>query len=171
MIRPAFVALVTGCLMSSAAHAEIVSATTTHFELRHEAASPLAPDALWRRLVHPAGWWHPDHTYSGDAGNLTLDLQAGGQWREDWEGGSVAHGRVLFVEHGKRLRLEAPFGPLQGLGAYAIWTITIEAKGEGATVIFDEVASGPPGSDMAEIAKAVDFVKAEAIARLVGDSP
>jgi hypothetical protein len=57
----------------------------------------------------------------------------------------VSHGRVLYVAPGRMLRMEAPFGPLQGLGAYTVWTITISlADGGGATVVFDEVATARP---------------------------
>lgn len=156
------------CLASKLANADILSSSPTHFELRHEAGSTLTPDALWSRLIKPATWWHPDHTYSGDAGNLMLDAQAGGLWREDWEGGSIAHGQVLLVETGKRLRLSAPFGPLQELGVYSVWTITITADGDGSMVVFSETATGPPGANLEEMAKAVDFVKTEAITRLTG---
>jgi len=148
------------------ADAEIVSAGPGHFELRLEASSPLPPDALWERLVHPSRWWHPDHTYSGDAGNLSLDLRAGGLWAERWADGETAHGVVLFFRKGVLLRLSAPFGPLQGMGAYAVWTITIRAEGEGSLVVFEEVATGPPSADLEHIAAAVDYVKSEAIARL-----
>ena len=155
-----------GLLACGPAHAEVVSSSDTHFVLHHEMSSNLPQDRLWERLVNPAQWWHPDHTYSGDAGNLTLSAEAGGLWREDWSGGSVAHGEVLFVQEGEVLRLEAPFGPLQGLGAYTVWTITIKSDDEGSLVLFDEIASAPPGSNMVEMAKAVDYVKSEAIQRL-----
>ncbi len=159
--------LLTGLLLSQTLPAEILSSSDTHFVLRQEAASSLPPDRLWQRLIRPADWWHPDHTYSGDASNLSLVAEAGGLWREDWSAGSVAHGEVKYVRHGEVLRLEAPFGPLQGLGAYTIWTITIEPAGGGSKVVFDEIATAPPGSDMAEMAKAVDYVKTEGIGRLV----
>lgn len=154
-------------LLPATVRAEILSSSDTHMTLRHEAASPLPPERLWRRLVDPASWWHPDHTYSGDAANLSLDATAGGLWREDWDGGSVSHGQVLYVNPGKTLRLEAPFGPLQALGAYTIWTISIRPAGDGSLVVFDEVSTGPPGADLARIAPAVDQVKSEAIRRLV----
>lgn len=155
-------------LTAAAVHAEIVSSSATHFVLRHEAATPLPPEAAWERLVDPAVWWHPDHTYSGDAANLSLELTAGGLWREDWDGGSVAHGRVLMVASGKSLRMEAPFGPLQAVGAYTIWTITIQPAeaGRGSLVIFDEIATGPPTAKLDELAPAVDYVKGEALRRL-----
>lgn len=152
------------------ADAEVLSASPTHFKLRHEAASPMSAEALWERLVDPAAWWHPDHTYSGDAANLSLELAAGGAWREDWEGGSVEHGRVLLVEQGRTLRLAAPFGPLQGVGAYTIWTISVRPGDDGGSVVvFDEISTGPATADLAGLAEAVDFVKGEAISRLTAD--
>ncbi|WP_116366434.1 SRPBCC family protein [Parahaliea mediterranea] len=146
--------------------AEVVSASDTHFVLQHSARSTLDTAALWQRLIHPARWWNPAHSYAGDAKALSLEARAGGLWLEQWQGGSVAHGRVLMVREGTLLRLEAPFGPLQGLGAYTVWTITLEADGEGSKVHFREVAQAPPGSDMAAMAAAVDQVKSDAISRL-----
>lgn len=160
-----------GLLLCGPGHGEVVSSSDTHFVLHLEMSSTLPPDRMWERLVNPARWWHPDHTYSGDAGNLTLTAEAGGLWREDWAAGSVAHGEVLYVQEGEILRLEAPFGPLQGLGAYTVWTITIEPAGDGSLVLFDEISSAPPGSKMDEMAKAVDYVKSEAIQRLAAGQP
>lgn len=154
-------------VVSLTARADIVSSSESHFVLRHEATSSLTAPELWARLVKPASWWHPDHTYSGSAGNLSLDVTAGGLWREEWDTGSVTHGEVVYVQSGKVLRLNAPFGPLQSLGAYTIWTITIAATETGSSVTFDEVSNGPTTADMTEMAKAVDFVKGEAIRRLV----
>ena len=159
------VTLALGLTLQTTAGADIVSSSDSHYVLRHEAASSLAPDALWQRLIDPASWWHPDHTYSGDANNLTLELEAGGHWREDWDGNSVAHGRVLYVDAAKRtLRMDAPFGPLQGMGAYTVWTITISPIGDdGSLVVFDETSIAPPTDDMEAIAQAVDSVKSVAI--------
>ncbi len=157
---------VVAVVLPARAPAEIVASSESHFVLRHEASSALPAEALWQRLLEPASWWHPDHTYSGSAQNLSLEPRAGGVWRETWDGGSVVHGTVLFVKSGSTLRMNAPFGPLQALGAYTIWTITISPADEGSTVVFDEVSTGPPSAGMAEMAKAVDFVKAEAMRRL-----
>lgn len=150
------------------ASAEVLTSGPDHYELRHEAHSSLAPDVLWDRLTRPEDWWHPDHTYSGDARNLSLDAQAGGLWREDWDGGSVAHGAVLLVKEGEQLRLDAPFGPLQALGVSVVWTITLTPLEGGKTrVVFEERASGTDASGLNALAPAVDFVKQQAISRLV----
>jgi len=153
-----------------AGHGEVLEASDTHYRLAHEVSTLRTPAALWERLVNPARWWNASHSFSGEADNLHLDARAGGLWREDWDGGSVAHGRVLQVRDRELLRLEAPFGPLQGLGAYVVWTITISpGENGGTTVTFEEVASAPPGSGLDQLAGAVDGVKAEALARLAGD--
>ena len=81
----------------------------------------------------------------------------------------MAHGAVVQVIKGSLLRLEAPFGPLQGMGAYVIWTIKIEPSGEGSIVTFDEVAMAPPGSSLEAVAPAGDGVKGEAMRQLVSE--
>lgn len=154
---------------AASAGAEVVEAAPDHYTLRHEAVSDLSPSDAWSRLVDPARWWHPDHTYSGRAEALTLELKAGGLWREDWDGGSVAHGDVLMVQTGKVLRLDAPFGPLQGMGVTVVWTITLTPEGQGTRIVFEEVASGTAASGLDAIAPAVDGVKSVAISRLAGD--
>jgi uncharacterized protein YndB with AHSA1/START domain len=150
--------------------ADVVSSSADHYKLSHKASSSMAPDALWQKLIQPAIWWHPDHTYSGDSSNLSLDLRAGGHWSEQWADNSVLHGVVLSVDKGKLLRLNAPFGPLQGMAVTVIWTIRIEADGDGSVVMFEELANGVSTSKLDELAGAVDGVKSEALARLVRKS-
>ena len=149
--------------------AEVIASAPDHYTLRQEAVSALNPSTLWNKLIQPADWWHPDHTYSGDANNLSLEARAGGVWHEEWDSGSVVHGIVLLVQDQKTLRLNAPFGPLQDLGVSVVWTITIEPEGDGSKVTFDEIANGTNNSNLEKLAPAVDFVKIQAIKRLVAE--
>ncbi len=152
-----------------AVYADVITRSQDQYSLRQEAQSSLAPEAVWNKLIKPATWWHPDHTYSGDAANLSLDAKAGGLWREDWEGGSVLHGSVLQVSAGKQLRLDAPFGPLQDIAVKVVWTITITPSADGSRIVFDEIANGTNASKLDALAPAVDFVKTEAIKRLAAE--
>lgn len=154
-------------IMCLPARAEIIQSSADHYTLRQEATSELPPDQLWQRLINPQNWWHPDHTYSGSAEHLSLDPVAGGVWAEHWDGNSVIHGTVVNVMAGSMLRLDAPFGPLQEQAIHAVWTITIEAHESGSKVTFNEVATGSSASGLEELAKAVDYVKTEAMSRLV----
>ncbi|MEO1189698.1 MAG: ATPase [Pseudomonadota bacterium] len=150
-----------------AAQAEVVTASSDHFTLKLEAVSELSPDEVWARLIVPADWWHGDHSYSGDAANLSLEATAGGVWREDWDGNSVWHGTVLQAQPGKVLSLSAPFGPLQGLAVQSVWTITLTPNETGGTLIrFDHVTNGTEASNLDQLAPAVDFVKSEALKSL-----
>ncbi|MBU2607350.1 MAG: SRPBCC domain-containing protein [Alphaproteobacteria bacterium] len=160
-------ALVLTAALSAPAGADIVSASPDHYELKQEALSALTPGELWDRLVHPELWWHPDHTYSGASDHLSLDPKAGGLWKETWDNGSVAHGTVLTVVHGKMLRLDAPFGPLQDMAVTVIWTITLVPEGKGTRVTFTETANGTTASALDQLAPAIDGVKTEAVERLV----
>ena len=152
--------------LGAPAGAEVIAASPQHYTLKHEASSALPADEMWDRLLAPETWWSSDHTWSGDAANLSLDAQAGGLWREDWEGGSVAHGKVLSVINGKSITLDAPFGPLQSMAVDVVWTISITPEGDGSKVTFDEVANGSAASALDAVAPAVDGVKAEALRRL-----
>ena len=149
------------------AQAEVVSATSDHFTLKLEATSDLSPEDVWARLIVPADWWLGDHSYSGDAANMSLDPVAGGTWREDWAGGAVWHGTVLQAQPNKVLSLSAPFGPLQGMAVRSVWTISLTPDDAGGTKIrFDHVTNGSAASNLHEIAPAVDFVKSEALKSL-----
>lgn len=154
-------------ISDGSAWADVVRSGADHYVLRQVARSDLSPDAVWARLIDPSQWWADDHTFSGDAANVSLDLQAGGLWREDWDGGSVAHGRVLLVTPNTKLRLDAPFGPLQGMGVTVVWTITMTPEGAGTRVVFDEVAHGGADSGLDAMAPIVDAVKAEALQSLI----
>ena len=154
-------------LANTCVYAEVIAASAEHYRIKQQAQSALSPEAMWQKLIKPETWWHPDHTYSGDSANLTLDVQAGGLWKEDWPGGSVTHGQILLVSQNKQLRLNAPFGPLQEQGVSVVWTITIQPNSSGSVVLFDEIANGSRHSKLDELAPAVDFVKTEAINRLV----
>ena len=168
-IAGSLLATACACLLPPA-NAEIVSSSPDHYTLRHEAKSPQSTEVIWQRLIHPESWWSSDHTFSGDARNLSLQDFAGGYWREDWDQNGVVHGKVLTILDGEMLRLDAPFGPLQGMGVTVIWTISLEAADDGGTkVVFDEVASGSSESGLDQIAPAVDFVKQETIRRLTAE--
>lgn len=162
---------VTTYLLAASSQADVVSSSSSHYQLKHSAESSMPPAELWQRLANPQTWWHPDHTYSGDSNNLSLDTQAGGLWREDWQGNSVLHGSVLLAKENEMLRLDAPFGPLQEMGVSVVWTISLSPSESGGTlVVFDEIANGSDISKLDGLAPAVDFVKAEALRRLTENS-
>jgi hypothetical protein len=161
--------LVASLLLLSAAPAvaEVKSATPGGFEVQSVVVVKASPEATWARLVKPASWWNPEHSWSGRAENLTLEPRAGGCFCEAVPpGGSVEHGRVLSAMPGRLLLLEAPLGPLQSLAVTTrlSWRLRPVAGGTEITQIY--VAGGylPMGGDA--LAPAVDGVLSEQLARL-----
>ncbi len=162
-------------IAAAPAMAEVTAAAPDGFTLHFEGTVPLSADEAWARLLDIGAWWSPDHTYSGDAGNLSLDAAPGGCWCEIWDGGAVEHGRVLLLRAPVQARFDAPFGPLQGLGVTAILTATLgdpeDAADSGATpVSFDFVVSGSSLSTLEPLAPIVDQVMGEQFSRFVAPS-
>lgn len=148
------------------ANAEVTAVNKSHFTLKLVAQSPYSSEQVWKKLLKPERWWQSSHTYSGDAGNLTIEAKAGGYWREDWEGGSVLHGTILNIQENKLLRLSAPFGPLQELAVETVWTITLTPTDTGTKITFDFIANGNQESGLDNLASAVNYVKGEALKNL-----
>ena len=91
-----------------------------------------APAAkVYDALVGQIGsWWDPEHTYSGDAKNLSIDARPGGCFCEKLpNGGGVEHARVIYVAPREVLRLSGALGPLQasGVAGSLTWKLTGDA--------------------------------------------
>ena len=153
--------------LSQAATAAVVASGPGGFVIREEVVFPGAPDAAWQRLIDPAQWWNPAHTYSGSAANLSLALEPGGCWCERLPGGGfVRHMEVVYAAPGAALRLSGGLGPLQGMGAGGALTFTLKADAPGTTrVIAQYAVSGFAADGYAEIATGVDLVLGEQLRR------
>ena len=84
------------------------------FEVNVNAPAAKVYDALVGQI---GSWWDSEHTYSGDAKNLTIDARPGGCFCEKLpNGGGIEHARVIYVSPREVLRLSGALGPLQASG-------------------------------------------------------
>ena len=153
-------------LFATGASAEVRARTDNGFTLGYERPVRAGPDTVLETVAMPSGWWSSDHTYSGDAANIRLDMIPGGCWCEALPGGGVKHAEVVMVWPGRRMvRFDAPFGPLQGLGAEAVLTMTWSDPPEGGERVlrWTFVVSGPGTGAMADV---IDGVMTEQFRRL-----
>lgn len=150
------------------AWAEVTDSTAQGFRVVHSIDVDAAPESVWRALTAPAGWWHPDHTWSGDAGNLTLAASPGGCFCEAWDGGASVHLNVLRVEAGRLLRLEGGLGPLQAHPVTGLldWRLVPRDEGGTSMAVTYQVA-GVPGADWANPVDGVLGLQAARLARFV----
>lgn len=167
-MRRLIVSALFGALAVSPAAAEVTAASSHGFAVHGEATVTAEPADVWIDLTDPAGWWSADHSWSGDAANLSLYPVIGGCFCEELpeSGGTAEHARVIHVAPYRLLRLSGALGPLQGEGLAGTLTITLEPAGSGTKIGWDYVVGGFARADLASMAPRVDAVLAEQLGRL-----
>jgi hypothetical protein len=153
---------------SGMAQAEIVESSGDGFVTRDAAVVDATPMQVWLALISPGKWWNDAHTWSGDAGNMTLKPQAGGCFceriPEDAEAdrvtleGSVEHMRVIQAFPERALRMRGSLGPLQSEPASGVLTIAMSEVDEGTRIVWEYVVGGYMRFPVDVIAPAVDGV-------------
>ena len=158
------------------AAAEVVETRADGFTTRASAAIAEPPMEVWLALTKPGEWWNDDHTWSGDAANMTLTPQAGGCFCEKVPGGDTAggfamdgsatHATVVLANPLKVLRMRGGLGPLQSEPATGVLTITMEAIDGGTQVFWEYNVGGPMRYPIDTISKAVDGVMSQQLTGL-----
>ena len=92
--------------------------TPTGFLVKLEANISAPAAKVYEALIGQIGlWWNPEHTYSHDAKNLSIDPRPGGCFCEKLpNGGGVEHLRVVYIVPGEAVRFSGALGPLQASG-------------------------------------------------------
>ena len=102
--------------------------TSTGFLVNLEVKANASVAKVYRALIGQVGsWWDPEHTYSHDAKNLSIDPRPGGCFCEKLpNGGGVEHLRVVYVAPREVLRFSGGLGPLQasGIAGSMTWKLT-----------------------------------------------
>jgi len=152
---------------ASPATATVVTASSNGFEVRETVTTDKSPAQTFAAFGHIGSWWNAEHSYSGNAANLNLDLRAGGCFCERLaNGGGVQHMTVTFVDPGKHIVLTGSLGPLLFLATTGVMDVTFEPVGAGTRMVLDYRASGFFNGGAAKIAPAVDGVLGQQAAAL-----
>ena len=156
------------------------------FITRDVATIAATPRQVWLALIKPAEWWSDDHTWSGDADNLSLVPQAGGCFCETIPEvedadritleGSVEHMRVVQAYPESALRMRGALGPLQSEPVMGVLTIAISSVDAGTRIVWEYNVGGRMRYEVPVISKAVDGVmtqQLDGLAALLGrvDAP
>lgn len=168
----AFLAL----LLAVPGQAEVIARSDNGFVTRHVTEVTASPEEAWKQLLDPAAWWNGEHSFSGDAKNLSLDARAGGCFCETLPGegekgwlhprGGVEHMRVVFVDQDKALRMTGALGPLQSEALQGTLTITLKPIDGGTRLTWEYVVGGFMRYKPEQIVPAVDKVIGEQLTRL-----
>ena len=130
------------CLLTSPAFASVVESAPNGFAIEQTLIIKAPAEKVYAALIQPSLWWNSQHTFSGNAKNLSLDAKAGGCFCETWPGGSVEHSRIVFVMPDKVLRLRGVLGPFQAQGVDGALSFTLSADPGGTKLVLQNILGG-----------------------------
>ena len=158
-MRHFVIAFALALALAAPAGAVIVGADRHGFELRHTLDLPIPPAQALAAFGQIGAWWSKDHTYSGDAARLSLQLRPGGCWCERLDGGGgVEHMRVAYYQPGKRVVLTGGLGPLLFEGTSGVMDVRATKTKTGSSLVINYRVAGFARANGTEMALAVDGV-------------
>lgn len=162
------VSILFGIACTLAASGEVLDVSQSGFLIKQEITINAPPEKVYAAMLDGVGkWWNPDHTYSGDAKNLSIEPRAGGCFCEKLlDGGSVEHLRVVFLQPNKTLRMSGALGPLQASGLAGSMTLRLSSAAALTKLDFSYVIGGYMQSGFEKMAPAVNDMLGEQLGRL-----
>ena len=131
-----FLGLAVTAFLAQGARSDVTDMRENSFSIESKVTTRAAAAVVYRELGRLSRWWDSEHTYSGSAKNLSLQMQAGGCFCETTSnGGSIQHGRVIYAQPNEWLRLDAPLGPLQDMPVTGVLTFKLAPAESGGTQV------------------------------------
>jgi uncharacterized protein YndB with AHSA1/START domain len=115
-------------MLSGTAAQSAPQVTSNGFLVKFDVSVNAPPAKVYEALVGQIGsWWNPEHTYSHDSKNLSIDARPGGCFCEKLpNSGGIEHLRVVYVSPPQIVRFSGALGPLQasGVAGSMTWKLT-----------------------------------------------
>jgi hypothetical protein len=156
--------------LPSLCQAEVSGSSDAGFIVTQAVTTKASVKRAWQGMMgHIDQWWHPDHTWSGDVGNLYMKPRIGGCFCEHLEPrGEVEHLRIIYIDPGKEVRFDGALGPLQSMAAQGRMIWKVDPAPGGSTITFTYMVSGSVEGGFTPVAPAVDDVLQLQMERLAG---
>ena len=152
-------------MLASPASAEVVAASAHGFEVRHVVQTVIPAPAAFAAFGQLPSWWDKDHSYSGDAANLSLSMTPGGCFCEKLpDGGGIEHMRVAYVVPGERLVLTGSLGPLLYEATAGVMDVKFERVAGGSRLTLNYRVAGFANGGGEKMAPLVDQVLGQQMA-------
>lgn len=148
-------------------HAEVISSGPNGFLINIEETVPASAAVAYDQFLRAGEWWDSDHTWFGEAGNLSIDARAGGCFCERSGGREALHMTVSYVDPGKEVRMVGGLGPLQAMGLTGGMTWKFITLGENETrIVHGYQVTGYSADGLESLAAVVDRVQSLQVGRL-----
>jgi uncharacterized protein YndB with AHSA1/START domain len=156
-----------GLLLAAPASAEVTSSSPIHFDIESRVTVAATPARTYEALGQLGQWWDGEHSYSGNAANMRLELWAGGCFCETLpDGGTVEHMHVVQALPGRVIRMTGALGPLQAEALTGTLTWSLRAVPGGTEISSVYLVSGHVRGDTGSYAAPVDAVLRAQLERL-----
>ena len=153
-------------LAAGPASAEVLSASPTGFEVQEVVNLVVPQPSAYDAFGQVGQWWNKEHTYSGEASRMSLQLRPGGCFCEPLEGGGgVEHMRVTYLKPGEQIVLTGSLGPLLYQATAGVMDVRFERIAGGTRVTLNYRAAGFAKGDGDKMAPLVDQVLADQMKR------
>jgi uncharacterized protein YndB with AHSA1/START domain len=152
--------------LASPSAAEVMQSAPDGAHMLHQVRVEAPPAAIYALVGQVGRWWSSDHSYSGDAANMTLAMEPGGCFCEKWKDGAVEHARVILLMRDQVVRMSGALGPLQVKAVNGVLTFLLKPDGAGTQLTVGYRITGSSLSGLDKDAPAVDGVLAVQVQRL-----
>ena len=160
------VPLIALSMMASPAGAAVVAAGDHGFEVQHSVNLVVPQPEAFAAFGQVGQWWSGEHTYSGDAKRMSLQMRPGGCFCEPLDGGGgIEHMRVSYLQPGERIVLTGSLGPLLYEATTGVMDVKVERIAGGSRVTMNYRAAGFAKGGAAAMAPLVDQVLGEQMKR------
>ena len=158
--------VVAGVVMASPASASVINAGEHGFEVQNSVNLVIPQEQAFAAFGQVGQWWNKEHTYSGDANRMSLQLRPGGCFCEPLDGGGgIEHMRVTYVQPGERVVLTGSLGPLLYEATSGGMDVKVERIAGGSRVTMNYRAAGFAKGGAAAMAPLVDQVLGDQLKR------
>ncbi len=152
---------------SSGASAKVVHAAESGFEIKMSVSVGATPEQAYEQFLKVGEWWDPEHTWFGQAKNLSIDPVAGGCFCETEGDKSVLHMTVSYIAPNREIRMVGGLGPLQQMGLQGVLTFKFIPISDNETEIVQIYrVTGYDPQGLKALAPIVDQVQALQLKRL-----
>ena len=167
-MRKCLITIFVSLLCCVIAPAEVADSGQGGFTVKIATTIYASPQVVYDRLIHNVGdWWSPDHTFSNDSHNLSIEDKVAGCFCEKIpNGGGVRYGEVIMIMPVKLLVISGALGPLQKFGTTGTLTLAILPVHKDTRVELTYVVGGYASGGLETWAAPVDKVLTEQMTRL-----
>jgi uncharacterized protein YndB with AHSA1/START domain len=168
MLKAGFLAASVLLLPGPFVRAEVADSAPNGFTIKITQVIQAPPEEVYRRLVRNVGdWWNPEHTYSHEAHNLSIEEKALGCFCEKLANqGSVRHMQIVYLDPGKGIVMSGGLGPLQSLATTGSLAIQFSGAAGGTKMDVSYAVAGYLPAGMKTWAAPVDGMLTEQFTRL-----